>query len=74
MKISRSTWLLLIGFFCVLIGAVLPWLMVLQILESTFFLNFFSFAASVVGLFLGIIGASERVMLTRKKYPRNRDY
>lgn len=74
MKISRSTWLLLIGFVLVLMGAVLPWLMVLHILPSTFFLNFASFTASVAGLFLGIIGMAERFSITRQKGPRNRNY
>lgn len=46
------------GFLMVLFGAVMPWLMVLQIVESTFFLNFLSFAASFTGLMFGIIGAA----------------
>jgi hypothetical protein len=49
--------LLIIGFFLILAGVLLPFLMVLHILESTFFLNFFSFAAQVTGLFLGFIGS-----------------
>jgi hypothetical protein len=47
-----------IGFLLVLAGAVLPFLMVMRILESTFFLNFFSYAASVAGLMLGLIGTA----------------
>jgi hypothetical protein len=74
MKLSRSTWLILIGFLLVLAGAVLPWMMVLHVLESTFFLNFVSFTATVLGLFLGIIGVSERFSPERRKYPRNRNY
>jgi hypothetical protein len=46
------------GFFLLLLGIVLPFLMVIHILESTFFLNFFSYGMSIVGLILGIIGAS----------------
>jgi hypothetical protein len=30
--------------------------MVIGVLESTFFLNFLSFAASIIGLFLGLLG------------------
>ncbi|NTW38139.1 MAG: hypothetical protein HGB17_19005 [Syntrophobacteraceae bacterium] len=59
--------LILAGFVLVTAGMVLPFLMVLQVLESTFFLNFFSFAASVAGLFLGIIGGSMYVRLPREK-------
>jgi hypothetical protein len=74
MKLSRSTRLLLIGFVCVSLGFVLPLLMVLHILESTFFLNFFSYTASVVGLFLGIIGVSEQFITSRRKNPRDKNY
>lgn len=49
-------YLLPIGFLLVLFGAVAPFLMVMGVLESTFFLNFLSFAASIVGLFLGLLG------------------
>lgn len=47
-----------LGFVLVLFGAVMPWLMVLQIVRSTFWLNFLSYAASVSGLFLGIAGVA----------------
>jgi len=50
--------IILLGFVLVVLGAVLPFLIVLQVLESTFLLNFLSFGMSVAGLFLGIIGAS----------------
>lgn len=55
-----------IGFFLVTFGMVVPFLMVLRIVESTFFLNFLSFSASVAGLFLGIIGIVYYVRLNRK--------
>lgn len=50
--------LLLVGFFLVLFGAAAPFLMVIGVLQSTFFLNFLSFGASVVGLFLGLLGVA----------------
>ncbi len=56
-----------LGFILVLLGAVIPWLIVLQIIPSTFFLNFFAFGASVAGLFLGLIGAATFVRDIRKK-------
>ena len=59
--------LILIGFVLVTAGMVFPFLMVMQILESTFFLNFFSFGASVSGLFLGILGGAMYVRLNQKK-------
>jgi hypothetical protein len=39
-----------------LLGIVLPFLMVIKVVESTFFLNFFSWGASVAGLAFGTIG------------------
>lgn len=48
--------LLSLGVILMLLGIALPFLMVIQVLESTFFLNFFSWGASVSGLALGTIG------------------
>jgi hypothetical protein len=59
--------MILIGFVLVVLGAVLPFLIVLQIIESTFFLNFFAYGASLAGLFLGFIGASMYVREHRSK-------
>ncbi len=39
-----------------LIGAVLPFLMMLQILETSFLLSFLSFGATVSGALLGYLG------------------
>jgi hypothetical protein len=48
--------LLSLGVILMLLGIILPFLMVIHVLESTFFLNFFSWGASVTGLSLGTIG------------------
>jgi len=48
--------LLSLGVFLMLLGVALPFLMVIQLLESTFFLNFFAWGASVAGLAFGTIG------------------
>ena len=48
--------LLSLGVILMLLGVVLPFLMVIRQVESTFFLNFFSWGASVAGLSLGTIG------------------
>ena len=57
MKIMNSPQLLLfLGVTLMLLGIVLPFLMVVRILESTFILNFFSWGASVAGLAFGTIG------------------
>ena len=56
--------LLGLGLILMILGIVIPFLIVIRVLESTFFLNFFSWGASVAGLFLGIIGVATWV---RKK-------
>ena len=48
--------LLSLGVILMCLGVILPFLMVIRVLESTFFLNFFSWGASVAGLSLGTIG------------------
>ena len=50
--------LLGLGLLLMILGIVIPFLIVIRVLESTFFLNFFSWGASVAGLFLGIIGVA----------------
>lgn len=65
--IPRSPWIPIgIGALLVVLGAVLPLLMVLHVLPSTFFLNFFSYIASVLGLFLGIWGAALYIIRSRR--------
>ena len=56
-----------LGFVLVLLGALLPFLIVMQVLESTIFLNFFAFTASFAGLMLGVIGAAFYVRKTKDK-------
>jgi len=44
------------GLTLMLMGIILPFLMVIKVLESTFLLNFISSGASTFGLALGTIG------------------
>lgn len=48
--------LLSLGVILMSLGILLPFLMVIRALESTFFLNFLSWGASITGLSLGTIG------------------
>lgn len=64
---SEPKYLFGIGCLLLIIGWVLPLLMIMQYLESTFFLNFFAYIASLLGLFLGIIGAVSYVQRNRRK-------
>jgi len=65
--------LLAIAIILLFFGVAMPFLMVIKVVESTLFLNFLSFGASVLGLFLGIIGvAVYRVRQTRRSDEENR--
>lgn len=65
--LDRPERLLALAVLLLLFGCIMPFLMVTQAVESTFFLNFLSFGASLTGLFLGIIGISQQRLKTRKK-------
>jgi len=56
----------ILGFIFVLIGAVLPFAMVIQLVESTFLLNFVAALSSVIGLVLGVIAAATHFASTRR--------
>lgn len=45
-----------IGFGLLVLGVVIPLLIILQILVSTFFWNFLAYICQVLGLLLGIAG------------------
>jgi len=53
---KHPRFLLTLGVTLMLLGIVLPFLILIHVLESTFFLNFFSWGASVAGLAFGTIG------------------
>jgi hypothetical protein len=67
MKTVRGEVLVAIGFVMVLLGAILPFLIVMQIIPSTLFLNFFSYIMSVAGLFLGVTGLAFVVRYQKSK-------
>ena len=70
----KPIYFILIGGALVLAGAVLPFLMVLQIIETTFWLSFLIYGASVVGLFLGMWGAFSYVRIERTKLKAKEEY
>ncbi|PWH11985.1 MAG: hypothetical protein DDG60_15540 [Anaerolineae bacterium] len=59
--------LIAIGVVMLLLGFILPFLMVIMVLPSTFLLNFLAFGISVAGLFTGIIGLSMLVSNYRNR-------
>jgi hypothetical protein len=60
--------LIFIGFLLVLFGFLVPFLMVIKVMEPSFFWSFLSYGASVAGLFLGIVGGSLYVRVKRKPH------
>lgn len=56
-----------LGLILLILGIIFPFLMVAKIIESTFFLIFFTSAASTVGLALGMIGLTQWSVTAIKK-------
>jgi membrane associated rhomboid family serine protease len=63
---ERPRTLLFIALGLLLFGWVMPFLMVLRVVESTFFLNFLAWGASVGGLYLGVIAVASLVRRRKK--------
>ncbi len=59
-----------LGFLLILLGIGLPFLMVIQIIESTLFLNFFAYIAQLLGLIFGFIGVMSIVRRNRNRRDR----
>jgi len=53
--------LLSLGLILLFSGWIIPLLMVMHVIPSTFTLNFLGWTSSVAGLFLGLIGAAMMV-------------
>lgn len=64
---DRPVRLMVIGLVGLVAGAVLPFLMVLRVIEPSFLLSFISYGASVVGMFLGLLGAFSYARIERTK-------
>lgn len=62
----RPLRLVLLGFFLVLFGFFGPLMMVVGVVEASFAFSFLSHAASVGGLFLGLVGTAMYVGARRK--------
>ncbi|MGQ9478359.1 MAG: hypothetical protein ACUVRH_07755 [Candidatus Bipolaricaulia bacterium] len=50
-----------LGFALLLVGVLLPLLMVIRLLESTFLLNFLAYSASLSGLIIGFSGVVQYI-------------
>lgn len=63
---SSPLTIILLGFVFVVLGVVLPLLMMLGIIPTTFLVSFLSFALSVAGVLMGVVGASRYVVRRRQ--------
>jgi hypothetical protein len=65
MKLFQPVYLMIFAFILLLVGWILPFLMVIHVIPSTFFLNFFSYTVSTIGLIVGVVGAVYYVRLRK---------
>ena len=56
---DRPVRLIVAAFFLLLTGVILPFLMVLGLVESTLLLNFLSYGCSTGGLVVGFVGIAQ---------------
>jgi len=56
-----------IAFLLLMFGVIMPFLMVIHVVESTFFWNFLSYGASILGLLLGLISIAASHLGQKKK-------
>jgi len=66
--------LIALAILLMLFGCIMPFLMALHIVESTFLLNFLSFGASVLGLFLGVAGIAGARVGQKNRSDRENHY
>lgn len=65
MENSRN--LILVALALLIIGVILPFMMVLELLESTLLLSFLSAASSTSGFILGFVGIAKYVGSRRQR-------
>jgi membrane associated rhomboid family serine protease len=66
MKYATPPRLMWLGFILLVIGFLLPFLMVLRLLEPTLLLNFVAYFASLFGLIIGVIGIVTYTQVRKK--------
>jgi len=77
MIIKWQPWkMILVGGAMMIVSIILPFLMVMQILRSTFFLNFLAYGLSVAGILIGFVGMVNLVKIRRAKdkFEKMNDY
>jgi hypothetical protein len=66
MRYATPPQLMWLGFILLVIGFLLPFLMVLRLLEPTLLLNFIAYFASLFGLIIGVIGLVTYTQVRKK--------
>ena len=66
--------LLAVAIILLMFGCIAPFFMAIHIVESTLFLNFLSFGASVLGLFLGVAGISGARVSQKHRIDKDNQY
>lgn len=69
MNIQHPRAFMAIGVLFIIIGTIVPFLMMLEHIPSTFFLNFLSFTLQIIGLIMGLMGVA---VIGVSRYRRNR--
>ena len=63
---ASPRFLFTLGLILLLAGWIIPLLIIMRVVPSTFFLNFLSWGMSVAGLFLGFVGGVMWVRMNRE--------
>jgi len=63
---ASPRFILTLGLTLLFVGWIIPLLIIMHVIPSTFFLNFLSWGASVAGLFLGFIGGATWVRMNKE--------
>ncbi len=58
--------LMIVGTLLMVLGVILPLLMVIKMIESTFLLSFISYAASLAGMVMAFVGMFTYITFRRK--------
>jgi len=64
---NSPRFLLALGLILLFVGWIIPLLIIMRVIPSTFLLNFLSWGMSVAGLFLGFVGGAMWVRENRNE-------
>ncbi len=67
MLLNHPKRLLVTAILLMVFGVLMPLLMVIKVVESTFFLNFLSYGSTTLGFLLGIISVAASQLKQKKR-------